>query len=208
MTMMKMADKQPKGFCVSWVADGKSFVIHDPDTFTRKVVPKYFKPTKFSSFTRKLYRWGFRQVNRGIGPDDPVIFGNEFFQRDQEELMTKMRSTTAARSKNFKAGMEPMAFGDMDPEQNRMLLDRLYQEKTMGNQYMGPALQYPMRPGMMPMYMPYGNPAMMSPGFMPPQNNIAQQPQQGQGKNEEKATGSSSPSEIVNAAINALRHAV
>jgi hypothetical protein len=46
-----------------------------------------------------VYRWGFRQVNRGIGPDDPIIFGNEYFQRDDAELMSKMRSTTAASTR-------------------------------------------------------------------------------------------------------------
>ena len=70
-----------------------------PDEFTKTVLPRYFKATKFSSFTRKLYRWGFRQVNRGIGPEDPIVFGNEFFQRDAEELMTQMKSVTAASSK-------------------------------------------------------------------------------------------------------------
>jgi HSF-type DNA-binding len=93
-----MAERQenPDTFCVAWLPDGKSFVIRNTDEFTRTVLPHYFKATKFSSYTRKLYRWGFRQVNRGIGPDDPIIFGNEYFQRDNAELMTKMRSITAA----------------------------------------------------------------------------------------------------------------
>jgi hypothetical protein len=97
MNMMIFADKQDhESFCIAWLDDGKSFVIRNPHEFTRSVVPKFFKATKFSSFTRKLYRWGFRQVNRGIGPDDPIIFGNDHFQRDNLELMTQMRSTTAA----------------------------------------------------------------------------------------------------------------
>lgn len=109
MQLMKYAEKQRGNssgddkegeFCVEWLKDGKSFVINNPDQFTRQVVPKFFKPTKFSSFTRKLYRWGFRQVNRGIGPDEPIIFGNDHFQRDDAELMVKMRSVTAAARKN------------------------------------------------------------------------------------------------------------
>lgn len=96
MNMMRFAEEQGDNFCVAWLKDGKSFIIRDQDTFTRQVVPKFFKPTKFASFTRKLYRWGFRQINRGIGPDDPIVFGNDFFQRDDASLMTKMRSVTAA----------------------------------------------------------------------------------------------------------------
>jgi len=97
MSMMRFAEKHAhdEGYCVAWLKDGKSFVIRDADAFTRNIIPQFFKSTKFSSFTRKLYRWGFRQVNRGIGPDDPIIFGNEFFQRDHADLMAKMRSITA-----------------------------------------------------------------------------------------------------------------
>jgi len=96
---MQYAETKGDDFCVTWLPDGKSFIIRDMDTFTKEVVPKYFKATKFSSFTRKLYRWGFRQINRGIGHDDPVIFGNEYFQKDHPELMTKMKSTTAAATR-------------------------------------------------------------------------------------------------------------
>ena len=96
MNMMRFADKQDKNYCIAWCEDGKSFVISNAVEFTRTVVPKYFKPTKFSSFTRKLYRWGFRQINRGLGPEDPVIFGCPHFQRDAPEEMVHMRSVTAA----------------------------------------------------------------------------------------------------------------
>jgi HSF-type DNA-binding len=102
MKMMQYAEtrKGPKDdFCVAWLEDGKSFVIRNCDEFTRSVVPMYFKATKFASFTRKLYRWGFRQVNRGIGPDDPIIFGNEHFLRDHPEDMANMKSVTAASAR-------------------------------------------------------------------------------------------------------------
>lgn len=140
MNLMKFAEEQTEdNFCIAWLPDGKSFVIRNPDEFTRQVLPKFFKATKFSSFTRKLYRWGFRQVNRGIGPDDPIIFGNEHFQRDSASEMSKMRSITAASSRKSEAqtilygggkraldglGME----GHMDNK--RVLLDHLLHQKA------------------------------------------------------------------------------
>jgi hypothetical protein len=140
MTMMKYTEKQKEGFCISWCEDGKSFIIRNPDEFTRHVVPKFFKATKFSSFTRKLYRWGFRQINRGIGPDDPIIFGNEFFQRTEESVIAKMRSVTAASSRKSEQGRMTMMggmkrpFDDPFDEDNhkRMLFDQLlHQQKHM-----------------------------------------------------------------------------
>jgi HSF-type DNA-binding len=142
MSLMCYADKQDENFCVAWLEDGKTFIIRNPDTFTRQVVPQFFKPTKFSSFTRKLYRWGFRQVNRGIGPDDPIIFGNEYFLRDNAELMAKMKSVTAAITRKQEqvqlhigmTGGYPMkrSMDDHIDEGNhkRMLLDHLLHHKA------------------------------------------------------------------------------
>jgi hypothetical protein len=139
MNLMKFADKYKNdNYCCSWLPDGKSFVVSNPDDFTRQILPKYFKATKFSSFTRKLYRWGFRQVNRGIGPDDPIIFGNEFFQRDDAELMAKMRSVTAASTRKIEHNTvhllaQKRALDAMESEQNhkRVLLDQIMQQKAI-----------------------------------------------------------------------------
>jgi len=139
---MQYAQEQGDDFCVAWSEDGKSFIVKVPDKFVREVIPKFFKPTKFSSFTRKLYRWGFRQVNRGIGPDDPIIFGNEYFQRDSPDLMAKMRSVTAASNRkvdhqlpfhNVMPGynMKRPFEGPMDDgSHKRMFFDQMLQQKS------------------------------------------------------------------------------
>lgn len=85
---------------ISWYHGGKAVVIRDKKDFASKWLPLFFRQAKFKSFTRKLYRWGFRQVhvpahvrqhNR-----DVVIFGNDSFQRDNKGLLSSMRSVTAA----------------------------------------------------------------------------------------------------------------
>jgi hypothetical protein len=152
MSMMKMAEKENTDtFCIAWLPDGKSFVIRNPDEFTRTVLPNYFKATKFSSYTRKLYRWGFRQVNRGIGPDDPIIFGNEYFQRDNAELMVKMRSITAAGTRKAhtidnvcqhemvasgKRALD-MSVMNVDDQRKRLLLEHMLQQHKFGGLQVG-----------------------------------------------------------------------
>lgn len=140
MNLMKEANTHdPKTFCVAWLPDGKTFIIRDPEEFTRKVLSKFFKATKFSSFTRKLYRWGFRQVNRGIGPDDPIIFGNEHFQRDREELMAGMRSITAASTRKQEKSSLQIALAqraqleEVNRQKNRVLIEHLLQQKGLAN---------------------------------------------------------------------------
>ena len=52
-----LADPLNQG-TISWLPDGKSFVIRDRTLFAEIVMPRYFpRKAKFSSFTRKLNRW-------------------------------------------------------------------------------------------------------------------------------------------------------
>jgi HSF-type DNA-binding len=236
MNLMKFAEEQPEGYCVAWLPDGKSFVIRNPDEFTRQVLPKFFKATKFSSFTRKLYRWGFRQVNRGIGPDDPIIFGNEHFQRDNAEEMSKMRSITAASSRKAEAqtiycgaaGKRSLDAGEA-PDHKRVLLDHLLQQKAAmmhsPNMYAAygacaapsgaVSLTSALRPslglGMVQSHFTGGLPAMMSKhmDIMGQQNNNLlgnYMPQNGNNQGPAFTT-TTSTADIVNAAISALRYA-
>lgn len=52
-----------------------------------------------------MYRWGFRQLNKGVGHDEPTIFGNEFFQQYNADLMIHMRSRTAASIRNRESNL-------------------------------------------------------------------------------------------------------
>jgi len=226
MNLMKMAQKEdPETFCVAWLPDGKSFVIRHPDEFTRKVLPKFFKATKFSSFTRKLYRWGFRQVNRGIGPDDPIIFGNEYFQRDKLELMVQMRSITAASTRKQeqstmqilaqKRALETMETLDNEQNHKRMLLNELIKQKAVINcgsmfNSAGMNLTQALRPGnngfngfgRIEMFQQFNAPNPIISSFSPSAFggfNLNQ--------NAQAFTNPTSTADIVNAAINALRYA-
>lgn len=47
-----LQDAEDTGFChiVSWNSNGKSFKVHDSTTFTKVIIPKYFKQTRYKSF--------------------------------------------------------------------------------------------------------------------------------------------------------------
>ena len=72
---------------IVWSADGKSFIITSPRVFVDTVLPKYFKQTKFASFTRKLNRWGFKRITKG--PNAGAYF-HRLFQKDKPKLCLKM----------------------------------------------------------------------------------------------------------------------
>jgi hypothetical protein len=90
---------------IGWVLDGKGFVIRSKERLCKTWLPLFFGQAKFSSFTRKLYRWGFRKVNLAPQAMIPTAcyFGNEYFQRDNKGLLSRMRSVTAAKTRSERA---------------------------------------------------------------------------------------------------------
>ena len=50
---------------IAWLPHGRGFIILQKRKFSLEVMPNYFKHSKFTSFTRKLNRWGFTRVSRG-----------------------------------------------------------------------------------------------------------------------------------------------
>ena len=107
MLMLMYVDKEfrttgsnPEDVCISWILDGRAFIIRRKEDLVKQFLTLFFRQTKFPSFTRKLYRWGFRQVS--VAPAHAgdnkreMIFGHEYFQRDNKALMGRMRSLTAA----------------------------------------------------------------------------------------------------------------
>jgi hypothetical protein len=103
MEMLRYAEKRGISYC-GWSDDGLSMFIRNPNEFVRQVVPIFFKGgLKFSSFQRKLYRWGFRVVHRFwkrlLGGDEVVVYQADHFQRGRPLLIHHMFSVTATKRK-------------------------------------------------------------------------------------------------------------
>lgn len=94
---------------ITWLPHGKSFVILQPEYLAENILPRYFPESasganksksnscKYPSFTRKLNRWGFRQVTRG---PDSGAFHHKLFCRDQPELCLQMICQRSRRRKD------------------------------------------------------------------------------------------------------------
>jgi HSF-type DNA-binding len=91
---------------IGWVLDGKAFVVQNIDRFCETWLPMFFGQAKFSSFTRKLYRWGFRKINIASIPnrksysENALFFGSAHFLRDDKSQLSLMRSVTAAKTRS------------------------------------------------------------------------------------------------------------
>lgn len=87
---------------IGWMPDGKAIVVRDQATLCETWLPLFFGQTKYSSFTRKLYRWEFRKLNVASepAPQNWVYFRNDNFQRDHVDLRKNMKSVTAIKLRN------------------------------------------------------------------------------------------------------------
>jgi hypothetical protein len=99
MEMLCYTEQRGIPYC-GWSDDGLSMFVRNPQEFVRHVVPIFFKGgLKFSSFQRKLYRWGFRVANhfwkRMHHGDETIVYRADHFQRDSPELIRYMSSVTA-----------------------------------------------------------------------------------------------------------------
>ena len=60
--------------CIDWLPEGNGFVITKKETFVEDVLSVYFPKAKFSSFARRLKRWGFRRLPTISGAYEHSVF--------------------------------------------------------------------------------------------------------------------------------------
>lgn len=85
--LMEMLSNENNSDIVTWLPHGKAFLIIKKSKFNSYILPKYFNGTKYSSFTRKLLRYGFDRVSRG--PETGAYY-HRYFQRNDLDLVRKM----------------------------------------------------------------------------------------------------------------------
>jgi HSF-type DNA-binding len=120
---------------ISWLPHGNGFVIHKKKAFANEILPKHFKASKFTSFTRKLNRWGFSRAPRG--PETGAYF-HKLFNRDKPEMVLQMTSNSGNKVQTSTQGGPLLPSGAVP-------------------------MMMPSAPGTMPFYMPQAQMAMLTP---------------------------------------------
>jgi hypothetical protein len=86
--MLDTAEKEGREFIVSWLPQGNGFRVHSSESFVSRVMPRYFKQTKYKSFQRQLNIWGFQRIIQG---SDKGGYTHLNFLRGKPSLCRHMR---------------------------------------------------------------------------------------------------------------------
>ena len=81
---------------ISWLPNGRAFAIHNRTRFAGEILPVYFKEAKYSSYARRMKRWGFTlKILSEKGCDGASraksVYHNPLFLRDTKALCRQMR---------------------------------------------------------------------------------------------------------------------
>lgn len=92
----------------SWSEDGETFVVKQPENFSSKIIPQFFKHSKFSSFVRQLNFYGFRKIkySDSIKIDEKLEretkdywrFRHECFRKGREDLLTGIKRSNSTQN--------------------------------------------------------------------------------------------------------------
>lgn len=106
--LLEVLDRSDLVDIIDWMPHGRSFIVKKPKLFTTNVLPRFFKQTKFLSFTRQLNLWGFKRITRGV---DAGAYYHELFLRGRPYLAMRMR-----RQKIKGTGMKLTPNPDGEPD--------------------------------------------------------------------------------------------
>ena len=93
--MLEDAERSDMKDVVSWVNSGKAFKVHQLDAFMEKVVPFYFRQSKWKSFQRQLYFYGYTRTSSGAYHHPHFIKGNKTLSLQMRP--TKIKSKAVKR---------------------------------------------------------------------------------------------------------------
>ena len=101
--MLQTVERDGQDDVVSWLPDGKSFKVHDTNTFVNEIMPKHFKQTKYKSFQRQLNLWGFKRITKSNGPDKGAYSHPQFLKGQKSLCRHLCRQNNASNNSSSSA---------------------------------------------------------------------------------------------------------
>mmetsp|Transcript_4819 Transcript_4819/g.7425 ORF Transcript_4819/g.7425 Transcript_4819/m.7425 type:complete len:662 (-) Transcript_4819:860-2845(-) len=124
--LMEVLNRSDLAEIIEWMPHGRAFLVKQPKTFASQVLPRFFKQSKYLSFTRQLNLWGFKRITRG---KDMGAYYHEIFLRGRTHLAMRMK-----RQKIKGTGMKLTPNPDSEPDfyTEYPIMPRLEQSQDQG----------------------------------------------------------------------------
>eukprot|EP00579_Thalassiosira_antarctica_P003333 CAMPEP_0201903948 /NCGR_PEP_ID=MMETSP0902-20130614/55746_1 /ASSEMBLY_ACC=CAM_ASM_000551 /TAXON_ID=420261 /ORGANISM="Thalassiosira antarctica, Strain CCMP982" /LENGTH=686 /DNA_ID=CAMNT_0048438017 /DNA_START=13 /DNA_END=2074 /DNA_ORIENTATION=+ len=105
--LLEVLDRGDLTSIIDWMPHGRAFIVKQPKVFTAQVLSRFFKQTKFMSFTRQINLWGFKRITRGI---DAGAYYHALFLPGRPNLAMRMK-----RKKIKGTGTRPIPNPEQEP---------------------------------------------------------------------------------------------
>jgi len=106
--LMEVLSRSDLAEIIEWMPHGRAFLVKQAKAFASLVLPRFFKQSKYLSFTRQLNLWGFKRITRG---KDMGAYYHELFLRGRPHLAMRMK-----RQKIKGTGMKLTPNPDSEPD--------------------------------------------------------------------------------------------
>ena len=134
LQLMSVLDSENFIDILRWAPDGKAFCINKHDEFESTVLPTCFDLTKFSSFLRKLYRWGFSK-SKFHSTRENKAFANPNFRKGDPKTCVDITTCTYTSEGGASRKYQELTHGHH--------IDMLQHQMFMEKHFAGPFLQAP-----------------------------------------------------------------
>jgi hypothetical protein len=119
---MEILDTPEYHEVIAWLSHGRGFHIYLKNAFESKILPRHFsKQSKFSSFMRKLNRWGFTRVVRG---PETGAYVHPCFRRGDHRVAMQMSCQSISKGDSVKIGGAMIPFATLDTLPKTMIVDK------------------------------------------------------------------------------------
>ncbi|GAX23154.1 hypothetical protein FisN_33Lh045 [Fistulifera solaris] len=89
--LMNILDNDRNYMSIRWSQDGIVFAIQQ-ESFEARIMGQHFPNARFSSFVRRLSRWGFERSVRAEFSMDWIVYRHPLFQRGKSNLLKNLTS--------------------------------------------------------------------------------------------------------------------
>jgi len=118
---------------IRWMPNGCAFCIVDSKALLDSVLPKYFKEAKYTSFTRKLNRWGFKHFTLPTASDPSAdkemsIYTHEKFLRDNPNLCQQMDGGHRRRNSQKESSEDEVSHAGLESSQGPNVASGIHQD--------------------------------------------------------------------------------